>query len=167
MTKAKRPRKLPAGAATISPTAPPTTSALQKDGILGYKIRVLIYDLLNVAKDPSSARRLNATVDEHYISTPYFTVPEAQTVKNATVDVEISSHLIPDQSSAKYTILGKSLDSALCALLQNFLDKRRASGDARPCGPHNLAPVFAALFGIDVEELKDEKFLGRLRRNRV
>ncbi|KAK9445640.1 hypothetical protein VB005_00752 [Metarhizium brunneum] len=167
MAKARRSRKNATGGATTAPTAPQTTSALRTDGILGYKIRVLMYDLLNITKDPSSARRLNATVNEHYLSTPYFTASEAETIKNATVDAEISSHLIPDESSATEAILGKSLYGALCALLQNFLDKRRASGDARPCGPHDLAPIFAALLGIELEELKDEKFLGRLRRNGV
>ncbi|KHN96951.1 uncharacterized protein MAM_05060 [Metarhizium album ARSEF 1941] len=129
MGKAEKRSKEPVGgASTAPPTVPQTTSALKADALLGHKIRVLIYNLLNITKDPSSAKRLNATIDEHYISTPYFTAPEAEALKSATVDVEINSHLMPDESSGAESIPGKSLHDALCALLQNFLERRTMPG---------------------------------------
>lgn len=57
-----------------------------------------------------------------------------------------------------------SIEEAIKSCLQNFFEKRRASGDARPCGPHDMGPIYTAVFGISKEELKDEKFLSRLRR---
>lgn len=57
-----------------------------------------------------------------------------------------------------------TIEEAIKSCLQNFFEKRRASGDARPCGPHDMGPIYAAVFGIAKEELKDEKFLSRLRR---
>lgn len=164
MGKAKR-SKAKQTEVPASSILPQTTSGIKADPMLGYKIRVLIYDLRNIAKDTTSAGRLNATIDEHYISAPYFTTTEAEAIKQATVDVEISSHLVPDGESG--TIFRTSLHEAIRNLLGNFLDKRRASGDSRPCGPHDLAPVYAALFGIELEEVQDAKFLGRLRRNGV
>ncbi|KAL9572867.1 hypothetical protein ACKAV7_002552 [Fusarium commune] len=111
-----------------------TTSTIVADPILGYRIRVL-HDFLNFTKDSRSQKRLNSTIDEHYISAPYFNEGQAA-----------------------------SFETAVRTLLGSFLDKRRASGDARPCGPHHLAPLYAKFFGIDLEELKEDKFLGRLRR---
>ena len=57
-----------------------------------------------------------------------------------------------------------TIEAAIQSSLQNFFEKRRASGDARPCGPHDMGPIYKAVFGISTEELRDEKFLGRLRR---
>ena len=48
--------------------------------------------------------------------------------------------------------------------MENFFEKRRASGDARPCGPHDMGSIYLAVFGVSKEELKDDKFLSRLRR---
>ena len=42
-----------------------------------YKIRVLIYDLRNLAKDHDSEQRTLCTTDELYISEPYFSPTEA------------------------------------------------------------------------------------------
>ena len=57
-----------------------------------------------------------------------------------------------------------TIEEAITSCLQNFFAKRRASGDARPCGPHDMAPIYKAVFGITTDELKNERFLGRLRR---
>jgi hypothetical protein len=57
-----------------------------------------------------------------------------------------------------------SIEAAIKSCLQNFFEKRRASGNARPCGPHDLGPIYQAVFGITKEDLKNEKFLSRLRR---
>jgi hypothetical protein len=45
------------------------------------------------------------------------------------------------------------------------IDKRKARADARPCGPDDMGPVYRAVFGIAKKELKDEKFLRRLKRD--
>lgn len=57
-----------------------------------------------------------------------------------------------------------TIEQAIQSHLLNFLEKRKASGDARPCGPHDLAPLYRAVFGSSKDDLKDEKFLSRLRR---
>jgi hypothetical protein len=57
-----------------------------------------------------------------------------------------------------------TIEAAIKSCLQNFFEKRRASGDARPCGPHDMGPIYQAVFGITKEDLKNEKFLSRLRR---
>jgi hypothetical protein len=54
---------------------------------------------------------------------------------------------------------------AINSFFQNFLKKRKASGDARPCGAHDMVPFYKVVFGITTEELKNEKFLSRLRRS--
>lgn len=60
---------------------------------------------------------------------------------------------------------GTTIEEAIYDRLANFLDKRKASGDARPCGPHDMVPVYGSIFGIPKEELEDERFLTRLRRS--
>ncbi|OAA67436.1 hypothetical protein ISF_03612 [Cordyceps fumosorosea ARSEF 2679] len=146
-----------------------TASAVRDDPNLGYKLRVLIYDLLNISKDPDSERRLNSTVDEYYISQPYFSFKESEVIKSAIIDAEPSLYHIPGNicCSGGDQLSSKSVEEAMRLLLSDFLDKRRASGDSRPCGPHHLAPLYAALYGIDMAELQVAKFLGRLRRNGV
>ncbi|RBA15137.1 hypothetical protein FPRO05_12977 [Fusarium proliferatum] len=157
------------GAASRAPAnALITTSTVATDPILGYRIRVLLHDFLNVTKDSRSQKRLNSAIDEHYISGPYFDEGQAAMVKAAIIDVDLVNHVaadgIEDIDRDLISQQGNSFETAVRTLLGGFLDKRRASGDARPCGPHHLAPLYAKFFGIDLEELKEDKFLGRLRR---
>ncbi|KAK7985367.1 hypothetical protein PG996_005391 [Apiospora saccharicola] len=100
-----------------------TTSELAADANLGYKIRVLIYDLRNISKDAGSQHRT-----KHPSKAP------------------------------------ESVETAIQKAMANFFEKRKASGDARPCGPHDLAPIYEAVFGIEKEEVQDERFLSRMRR---
>ncbi|KAH7303324.1 hypothetical protein B0I35DRAFT_365240 [Stachybotrys elegans] len=160
-----------------------TSSAVAAHPVLGYKIRVLIHDFVNLTKDNRAASRLNQTTDKHYISRPYFEDNEAAVIKDAVVDVDVNIHHIIDapeilgedggeteqraDEAASDTLKGLTVHAALETILQNFTEKRRASGDARPCGPHQLAPMYASLFGIGLEEIRDEKFLTRLRRSSV
>lgn len=170
MPKKSSKQKADANAQPKPGNTPKTTSQLSVDPILGFKLRVLIHDLLSVTKDPSAAVRLNTTTHEHYVSLPYFTTDEAAQVQNATLDsIPYLQHVhgCEDGSFSPEGLVGKTVQDALAMLLSGFLDKRRASGDARPCGPHHLAPLYAALFGIELHEVRDDKFLGRLRRNGV
>ena len=57
-----------------------------------------------------------------------------------------------------------SIETAITYCLQNFFEKRRASGDARLCRPHDMGSIYQVVFGITKEDLKREKFLSRLRR---
>jgi len=57
-----------------------------------------------------------------------------------------------------------TVEQAIHLHLAGFLEKRKASGDARPCGPHTLAPIYEAVFQVEKRELEDEKFLSRLKR---
>jgi hypothetical protein len=57
-----------------------------------------------------------------------------------------------------------TIEEAIKSCLENFFENLKASGDARPCGPHDMGPIYRAVFGITKEELRNEKFLSRLRR---
>jgi hypothetical protein len=162
-----------------------TTSTIAADPILGYKIRVLLHDFLHVTKDPNSEKRINSTTEEHYISLPYLDENQATIIKRAIVGVDLGKHgsaaagvgaNLAEEEDTKNrqgselvlsSHVGETFDTAIRAMMNNFIEKRRASGDARPCGPHYLAPMYASLFGIKQEELQDPKFLSRLRRNGV
>ncbi|KZZ88340.1 hypothetical protein AAL_08103 [Moelleriella libera RCEF 2490] len=144
---------------TTSITIPPpkTTSSIAAHPTLGYNLRVLLHDFLHLTDNPNAQRRINATTDEHYISLPYFTAKNASLIKSAIVDA----------SGADKEVQGQSFEGAIWIILQEFIEKRRASGDARPCGPHHLAPLYAALFGVQLEDIQADKFLIRLRRQGV
>lgn len=141
---------------------------------MGYKIRVLLYDLLNMPKDRSCEARTLSTTDELYFSQPYLTPEEAAKIKSATVDHILSSFTSEenvdsegfnnDKSEAALAGTHHSVEKTIHFQMATFFEKRRASGDARPCGPHTMAPLYLAVFGISKHELADEKFLGRLRR---
>lgn len=153
------------GAASPSTMALTMTSAIAKDPILGYRLRVLLYDFLNITKDPNSEKRINSTTNEYYLSGPYFDETQATTLKGAIIDIELGGLDEADADVIDHiTQQGQSFETAVRVQLSSFIDKRRASGDTRPCGPHHLAPMYAKFFGIDMDELKDAKFLSRLRR---
>ncbi|KAL8942515.1 MAG: hypothetical protein Q9216_001616 [Gyalolechia sp. 2 TL-2023] len=144
---------------THIPTPPPTTlSDIQRNPDLGYRIRVLLHDLSTVGHDPSSQKRLSATMHELYISSPYFTDAEAAQILSSTL-VEPGNH------SEEEPIAPSSIADTIHQRLGNFFEKRKASGDARPCGPHDMLPVYLEVFGVEKDDLRDEKFLGRLRRS--
>lgn len=148
-----------------------TLSDLRRDADLWYRILVLIHDLSKVGSDPSVEKRLSSTTHELYISPPYFTEPEGVKVRTTLVDnttEEISEEGqsptglkdTPSSSCPQVT-----LEEAIHNRLTNFFEKRRASGDSRPCGPHDMVPIYLSAFGIEKEELKDERFLSRVRRS--
>lgn len=62
----------------------------------------------------------------------------------------------------------ETIEEAIKIRLANFYDKRKASGDFRPCGSHDMVCLFIweylGVFGIEKRELEDKRFLGRLRR---
>ncbi|KAI9711464.1 MAG: hypothetical protein M1820_002027 [Bogoriella megaspora] len=128
-------------------TASSTLADLREDPNLWYKICVLNYDLHNLKKDHNSEKRTLCTTDELYISTPYFTSDEARRIKSTVLDD------------------GDTIEQAIATSLANFFEKRRASGDSRPCGPHDMAPVYRLCFGVDKAEIEDRRFLSRLRRS--
>lgn len=166
---AKRKQKLGSQPATTSTSSshPKLATDLKTDTNLGYKLRVLLYDLRNMVKDRSSEARTLATTHPTYISGPYFTPDEADLVRN-TVVILINE----DENQEGETTKGgdpcpseTTVEQAIHTRLANFFEKRLASGDARPCGPHDMAPIYEGLFGISKEELQDdEKVLSRLRR---
>jgi len=163
-----------------------TLSDLMQDASLWYKIHVLIYDLCNIKTDPSSESRTLLTTDELYISGPYFTASESilikatiiQDIRNTEITAEndeaaggiITVEATPAETLATtrdFTVERetRTIEEAIKERLAGFFDKRRASGDSRPCGPHDMAPIYESVFGIQHSELQDERFLGRLRRS--
>ncbi|KAK1763807.1 hypothetical protein QBC33DRAFT_548650 [Phialemonium atrogriseum] len=158
-------KKPPPASLPGSPSLPrATTSAVSADPTLGYKLRVLIHDFRQVASNHTSQHRISNTTDPLYISGPYFTPKEAAAVKGAIVDTVTR---VADKDGINLVKFnpGQTAESAIQSAMANFFDKRRASGDARPCGPHDMAPIYEAIFGIEGGETDEERFLGRLRRS--
>lgn len=154
----------------VSALAPTTTSAMTADPNIGYKFRVLLYDFRHISKDYSSQGRILMTTDPLYISGPYFTTDEAALLKGAIVDTwkptyDPDSHEDCDVDIAAEYDTPMSVQETIEGCLELFFEKRRASGDSRPCGPHDMAPLYEAGFGIGKAELEEEGFLGRLRRS--
>ncbi|MCJ1355152.1 MAG: hypothetical protein MMC33_005143 [Icmadophila ericetorum] len=161
-----------------------TLAGLKQNTQIWYKIHVLLYDICNIATDRASEIRTLSTTDELYISAPYFTPSESAMIKaaiveyNASAEDTLSSDGVGDPedptdidattkvgdtvsaSNVKWTV-----EEAIKERLSGFFDKRRASGDSRPCGPHDMAAIYENVFGIQHSELQDERFLSRLRRS--
>lgn len=148
-----------------------TLSNLRQDANLWYRIRVLLHDLSNIGGDPSAERRLSSTTHKLYISAPYFTESEAIKVRTTVLDNPTEATTAEDRSNGSSknpsppSYDKATLEEAIHNRLANFFDKRRASGDSRPCGPHDMFPIYVSAFGIGKEELKDKRFLSRLRRS--
>jgi hypothetical protein len=146
-------------------------SELQQDTNLWYKVHVLIYDLCNIKSDRSSESRTLDTTDELYISGPYFTPSEAAMIKGAIIECRRKPQEITytedDAKPEGLTVKRepKTVEEAVKEKLAGFFDKRKASGDSRPCGPHDMAPIYESVFAIKHSELEDPRFLGRLRRS--
>ncbi|KAK6419597.1 hypothetical protein LTR95_017040, partial [Oleoguttula sp. CCFEE 5521] len=125
---------------TTIPKSYATLSDLRADSDIRYRILVLIHDLRNIKSAKASENRTLQTIDPLYISTPYFSTEEASAVKAVKIDNETT------------------LEQAITKAMENFVEKRKASGDARPCGPHDLLPVYLECFGAGKEEIEEEKF---------
>ena len=144
---------------------------LRQDEDLWYRIHVLLHDLGNIGSDQFAEKRLSSTTHELYISAPYFSESEAIKIRTTLIDSSAEVTVTEDQSLSSFEDLSCSsrgtvtLEEAIHNRLANFFDKRKASGDSRPCGPHDMVPIYASAFGIGKEELKNERFLSRLRRS--
>jgi len=192
ITMAKHKKKHASPPPAASASGPKFAVDLKDNTNLGYKLRVLLYDLQNMAKDRASESRTLATTHPTYISGPYFTPDEAIVVLNATVivtdeDEKQEAGEQPPDGAIQLEDEGEqqedgeqpptepikeapscqemTVEEAIQTRLANFFEKKKASSDARPCGPHDMAPIYEGLFGISKEELQnDEKFPSRLRR---
>ncbi|KAL2068640.1 hypothetical protein VTL71DRAFT_14977 [Oculimacula yallundae] len=126
---------------------------------------VLIYDLANIKSDPVSMTRLERTIDELYISEPYFTSSEAESLKNTSVPFQDEPESIKDEAGDG---LGEFHEIAELSEMEKF-----SARGARQVVIFGLAdrmiwvPVYLEVFGFEKGELEDEKFLGRLRRSGV
>jgi hypothetical protein len=179
------------------PSAVYTTHLLKSYPDLSYKLKILIFDLCNVAHNRTSQQRLESATDVLYLS-PYFTDVEAEIVRGAVVvkemdggrdgvegegeegeggkhdqdgatlaNVETNTETATDKDTTPASAHTQTVEQAINAALATFFEKRRASGDARPCGPHTLAPVYLEVFGLRRGDVADEGFLKRMRRQGV
>lgn len=169
MAKSKA-KDIPVKAKITMPVAKPTLSELMQNLNLWYKLHVLIYDLRNINSDHSSESRTLRTTDELYISGPYFTPSESNLIKATVVkETSDSKATVTDENlDSKFVPLikeSRTVEEAIKKMLAGFFDKRRASGDSRPCGPHDMAPIYEKVFNIKPSELRDERFLSRLKRS--
>ena len=161
-------------------------TVLRQELDLWYRLQVLLYDLKNVAKDLSSEKRICSTTNELYISEPYFTDSEAVRIRTAIVDgvlgnadggIDTATNVTVETEEGGTLDLSKSdsisstlsepatVEEVIHTRLSNFFNKRKASGDARPCGPHDILPIYLSVFKVCKEGLEDNRFLGRLRRS--
>ncbi|KAL8831566.1 MAG: hypothetical protein Q9170_005235 [Blastenia crenularia] len=135
---------------------------LQSNPNLWYRVQVLLHDLGNVGHDGLAEKRLSATTNELYISAPYFTEAEAAQI----LDTQVKPGNLNEESISKAPdIPTATIQDSVHQRLANFFDKRKASGDLRPCGPHDMLPIYLDVFEVRKGGLKDERFLGRLRRS--
>lgn len=167
-----------------APDAPLASSAtvitLKQNSSLWYRIKILLYDLRHLDSNPASCDRLNQITDPHYISSPYFTEAESTLIKTALISQETTAE------SSQDTTIGDDLDDGDAIPLNNFrtdqprtfqavveeslasfLEKRKASGDARPCEAHTIAPLYESIFGISRQETLEENFLRRVRKTGI
>ena len=138
----------------------PTLSRLREDSNLWYRIHISLYDLNKLAQDPQSEKRLSSTLHPLYISEPYFSDSESTLILQTIIDDATTT----SDDSMTLTRKEATIEQAIYDKMANFLDKRKASGDARPCGPHDLVPIYGVIFSTSKDELEDEHFLVRLRR---
>ncbi|TVY40016.1 hypothetical protein LOCC1_G004735 [Lachnellula occidentalis] len=150
-----------------------TLSDLQSYFDLWYRVCVLLYDLSNIATDRAAEARTLCTTDELYISGPYFTAEESLRIKSTLVSAPTQDEVPEFEALTLEDVPAKekprtsgimSIEEAIHLCLKSFFEKRKASGDARPCGPHDMAPIYREVFGVSKDGLRDEKFLSRLRR---
>ncbi|KAI4279368.1 MAG: hypothetical protein LQ337_000291 [Flavoplaca oasis] len=144
----------------MRPTA--ALSDIQTNPDIWYRVQVLLYDLSKVGNDVLSEKRLSATTNELYISAPYFT--EAETTRILSTPVE-PSNSSEESIAPSPNVLTTTIQDTIHQRLANFLDKRKASGDSRPCGPHDMLPIYLDVFKLQRGDLKKKKFLARLRRS--
>ncbi|KAK6078913.1 UMTA methyltransferase [Seiridium cupressi] len=71
------------------------------------------------------------------------------------------------KSTTDSLYIRQAVEAAVHTNFTRFLEKGGASGNARPCGSHALAPVFEAVFGISKTKLEDEKFIARLAKQKL
>lgn len=176
MKKSKKSHNTPKQEKPCKEEKKPTLSDLSANFDLWFRICVLLHDIHNISSDKHAAKRIDLTIDSLYISTPFFTAGEAALIKSTTIPPPVLNQVpefealeleeeSPVEHSKELTVGDEvTVEEAITSFLRDFGEKRRASGDARPCGPHDLGPVYRAVFGITNEELRGEKFLGRLRR---
>ena len=118
-----------------------------------------MYDLSNAIIDFNSERRIFATTHELYINESYFLNSEAKKICTILIDVDD----VVDRGKEKKVTMTEMIHH----FLSDFFDKRKASGDARSCEPHDMVPIYGRVFEIQKEELKNERFLSRLRRSGI
>ena len=143
-------------------SSPRIVTQLRHEADLRYRVHVLLCDLSNVGSDPQSETRLSSTANELYISEPYFSESESLRIRASLIEDTNEAESDNGPGSRTQPV---SVEGAIQSGLAGFLDKRRASGDARPCGPHDMVPIYGEVFGIQEAELKDERFSSRLRRS--
>lgn len=115
---------------TISPT-------------IWYRLHVLLFDLQNFNHRQDSRERLDAIIDPSYIGAPYFTIEEADQIKQMTVT---------EKATFEQNISEK-LDERLSRRMQ----KRASSGDYRVCAAHDLVPIIADMLRVDIKQMERDK----------
>ena len=66
---------------------------------------------------------------------------------NVTVEAEEGETTGGSMSDGTLSTLNKdaTVEEVIQTRLSNFFNKRKASGDARPCGPHDMLPIYLSV----------------------
>lgn len=139
---------------SLQTTEPPTPQIYSLSDLqsnlspdLWYRLHVFIYDLRNFNTNPAARSRLDSTVAVFYLGEPYFSVEEANLLRNTFVG--------PDS-----TTLEQAIQTTLDERLERRKKKLHESGDFRVCAAHDLAPIFEKSLGIDSKKMtKDSHFI--------
>ncbi|KAI3002248.1 hypothetical protein CBS147346_6082 [Aspergillus niger] len=115
---------------------------------LWYRIHVLIFDLKDFG-NTSSKKRLDKVTDPSYIGEPYFTIEEAEKIKQTIID-------------ANGKTFSETLVEGLNERLKRRNKKRVQSDDFRVCAAHDLAPLMASALGIDLKQMEKDNDFARM-----
>lgn len=100
-----------------------------------------------MVRDSLLGKRISSTIHPLYNSDLYFSESEATRILTAVIDdsakVEAMSPTKPSKNyDESKTSKAVTVEEDVYDRLSNFLDKRKASGNARPCGPHDMVPIY-------------------------
>lgn len=130
---------------------------LKSHSIIVFKLDLLLYDMYNVQKDPSSCRRILKAVDPLYICAPYFTDIEAERIKSTLVSSKTSITRLAENVVTEYIEQEMpelvTIREALQAQYNYFKSKQRLN----PQISSELAPIWQMVFEIDAADLRKER----------
>lgn len=133
-----------------------TVSAIRCDPDLGFRLRVLLYDLYTCTHALSSLQRISSATDPLYFGLPYFTPEEAKYIRKAIADTDDDSWYGGYQPP--------TVQAKIHMELYVINQMHRRYPDIFPFAPSSMAVLYQKIFGVSNEDLFNEDFWDRLDR---